>query len=84
MPGSTGHSQQVLVRLTYLTCMDDSQTQTPVFLTQSQVAELLRLPVRTVESWRLTRSGPSWVKLGRHVRYEQSDLLAWVERHRHG
>ncbi len=84
MRGSTGHSRQVRGRLAYLTCMDDSQTQTPVFLTQSQVAELLRLPVRTVESWRLTRSGPSWVKLGRHVRYEQSDLLAWVKRHRHG
>ncbi|QNE46116.1 helix-turn-helix domain-containing protein [Glaciihabitans sp. INWT7] len=64
--------------------MDDSQSQTPVFLTQSQVAELLRLPVRTVESWRLTRSGPSWVKLGRHVRYEQGELLAWVKGRRHG
>ena len=84
MRGSTERSRQVRVRLTYLTCMDDSQSQTPVFLTQSEVAELLRLPVRTVESWRLTRSGPCWVKLGRHVRYEQSELLAWVKRHRHG
>jgi hypothetical protein len=48
--------------------MDSSQTSVPVFLTQSEVAELLRLPVRTVEDWRLTRLGPPWVKLGRHVR----------------
>ncbi|MCU1556020.1 MAG: DNA-binding protein [Microbacteriaceae bacterium] len=64
--------------------MHDSQPPMPVFLTQSEVAELLRLPVRTVEDWRLTRSGPPWVKLGRHVRYEQSELLAWVKGHRHG
>ncbi len=84
MPGSTGHSRQVRGRLAYLTCMDSSQLSVPVFLTQSEVAELLRLPVRTVEDWRLTRLGPPWVKLGRHVRYEQGDLLAWVEGHRHG
>jgi excisionase family DNA binding protein len=56
----------------------------PVFLTQSEVAELLRLPVRTVEDWRLTRNGPPWLKLGRHVRYEQDDLLEWVKGRRHG
>jgi excisionase family DNA binding protein len=64
--------------------MDSSQLSVPVFLTQNEVAELLRLPVRTVEDWRLTRMGPPWVKLGRHVRYEQSELLAWVRGHRHG
>ncbi len=51
----------------------------PVFLTQREVADLLRVPVRTVEDWRLTRSGPPWVKPGRHVRYEQAELLAWVK-----
>lgn len=60
------------------------QISMPVFLTQREVAELLRVPVRTVEDWRLTRSGPPWVKLGRHVRYEQDELLAWVQGKRHG
>ena len=70
-------------RRAYLPRMQSSQPAAPVFLTQSEVAELLRLPARTVEDWRLTRSGPPWVKLGRHVRYEQSDLLAWVKGRRH-
>lgn len=64
--------------------MDLLPLLTPVFLTQREVADLLRVPVRTVEDWRLTRSGPPWVKLGRHVRYEQAELLAWVKEHRHG
>lgn len=51
----------------------------PVFLTQRDVADLLRVPVRTAEDWRLTRSGPPWVKLGRHVCYEQAELPAWVK-----
>ncbi len=55
-----------------------------MFLTQREVADLFRVPVRTVEDWRLTRSGPPWVKLGRHVRYEQTELLAWVKERRRG
>ncbi|MCA0378115.1 MAG: helix-turn-helix domain-containing protein [Actinobacteria bacterium] len=64
--------------------MDFLPPLAPVFLTQREVADLLRVPVRTVEDWRLTRSGPPWVKLGRHVRYEQAELLVWVKEHRHG
>jgi hypothetical protein len=40
----------------------------PAFLTQAEVAVLLGVPERTLEGWRLTRSGPPWLKLGRHVR----------------
>ncbi|AYG05206.1 DNA-binding protein [Gryllotalpicola protaetiae] len=56
----------------------------PVFLTQREVAEALRLPERTLEDWRQTRQGPPYVKLGHHVRYEQAELLAWVRERRHG
>ena len=80
MPGATGRSRWE----TYLPGMDLLPPLAPVFLTQREVAELLRVPVRTVEDWRLTRSGPPWVKLGRHVRYEQAELLAWVKARRRG
>jgi hypothetical protein len=56
----------------------------PVFLTQREVAEALRLPERTLEDWRQTRQGPPYVKLGHRVRYEQTELLAWVRERRHG
>ncbi|MGJ0203037.1 helix-turn-helix domain-containing protein [Leucobacter sp. gxy201] len=60
----------------------EPQSVSPVFLTSREVADMLRIPVRTVEDWRLTRSGPPWVKFGRHVRYNQAELLDWVEGHR--
>ncbi|HEY0248781.1 MAG TPA: helix-turn-helix domain-containing protein [Gryllotalpicola sp.] len=64
--------------------MNQKNPPAPVPLTSRQVAELLRVPLRTVEDWRLTCTGPPWLKLGRHVRYEQSEILAWVGEHRHG
>lgn len=36
----------------------------PAFLTQAAVAVLLGVPERTLEGWRLTKSGPPWLKLG--------------------
>jgi hypothetical protein len=70
--------------LAHLPGMNEQRDAEPVFLISRQVAELLRVPLRTVEDWRLTRTGPPWLKLGRHVRYEQAALLAWVREHQHG
>ncbi|QAY74966.1 DNA-binding protein [Agromyces protaetiae] len=56
----------------------------PTFLTQGELAELLQLPARTLEDWRLSPGGPPFVKLGRHVRYDLDEVLAWVREHRHG
>ncbi|WP_327017645.1 helix-turn-helix transcriptional regulator [Cryobacterium sp. MP_3.1] len=64
--------------------MDATAQITTTFLTQREVAELLRLPERTLEDWRLTHTGPPYLKLGRHVRYDFQDVLAWVHEHRHG
>ena len=63
----------------------DAMTQiTSTFLTQQELAEMLRLPERTLEDWRLTHTGPSYLKLGRHVRYDLQDVLAWAREHRRG
>ena len=56
----------------------------PAFLTQAEVAVLLGVPERTLEGWRLTKSGPPWLKLGRHVKYDRNDVLAWAREQRHG
>ena len=56
----------------------------PAFLTQAEVAVLLGVPERTLEGWRLTKSGPPWLKLGRHVKYDRDDVLAWAREQRHG
>lgn len=53
-----------------------------VFLTEKQVARLLSISHRTLQVWRRTGLGPTFIKLGRSVRYRQQDVLSWVECHR--
>ncbi|TFC01087.1 DNA-binding protein [Cryobacterium adonitolivorans] len=53
--------------------MDAMTLITSTFLTQQELAEMLRLPERTLEDWRLTHTGPPYLKLGRHVRYDIGD-----------
>jgi excisionase family DNA binding protein len=48
-------------------------------LTATQVSELLQVPVQTLYLWRHKGVGPKTVKVGRHLRYRQADLDAWVE-----
>jgi hypothetical protein len=82
----TGHglSGAITGSVVHLFGMDATTQLTPTFLTQRELADLLRLPERTLEDWRLTHSGPPYLKLGRHVRYDVHDVLAWVTEHRHG
>ncbi len=53
------------------------------FLTQREAATLLRLSERTLERYRLSGTGPAFVKLGRRVVYRASDLLAFAQAHTH-
>jgi predicted DNA-binding transcriptional regulator AlpA len=46
---------------------------------QKKAAKLLAISVRTLERHRVAGTGPRWARLGRLVRYRQSDLTAWVE-----
>jgi excisionase family DNA binding protein len=52
-------------------------------LTTDEAAQLLGLSRRTLEDWRLKRSGPPYHRISRSiVRYRRSDLLDWLERNR--
>jgi predicted DNA-binding transcriptional regulator AlpA len=46
-------------------------------LSPQGLAERYGLPLETIYGWNKTRSGPKYLKLGRHVRYRLSDVLAW-------
>jgi predicted DNA-binding transcriptional regulator AlpA len=48
-------------------------------LNQKQAAHVLGLSVRTLERHRVAGTGPRWVRLGRLVKYRQTDLTAWIE-----
>ena len=36
---------------------------------------------RTLERWRAEGRGPQFVRIGRHVRYRQADILAFEAKH---
>ncbi|MFI2365655.1 helix-turn-helix domain-containing protein [Promicromonospora sp. NPDC019610] len=51
-----------------------------VLLTPQEVADLLRIPVRSLYVQRSAgRPTPPGVKIGRHLRYRLSDVEAWIE-----
>lgn len=74
----------MLAPATHLTGIDIRVEIEPAFLTQAEVARVLGVPERTLEGWRLTRAGPPWLKLGRHVKYDRDEVLSWAPEQRRG
>jgi predicted DNA-binding transcriptional regulator AlpA len=52
-----------------------------VYLTQREVAAVLRLSERTLERHRVSGTGPRFVKLGRRVVYRRHDIEEWAAEH---
>jgi excisionase family DNA binding protein len=51
-----------------------------MLLTPQEVADLLRIPVRSLYVQRSAgRPTPPGVKIGRHLRYRLADVEAWIE-----
>ena len=44
-----------------------------------EVAVLLGVPVKTLYQWRYKGVGPVGVRVGRHLRYREADVEAWIE-----
>ncbi len=51
-----------------------------ILLAPAQVVEYLQVPVNTLYRWRTTGDGPPAARVGKHLRYRQRDVDAWVER----
>ncbi|MFF0743011.1 helix-turn-helix transcriptional regulator [Streptomyces sp. NPDC004111] len=49
------------------------------YLTPTDVADLLGVPIETIYQWRRKHTGPKGFRVGRHLRYDPADLRAWVE-----
>lgn len=47
-------------------------------MTTKQAADTLQVKETTLEQWRWNGKGPDFVKMGRTVRYRQSDLDAFL------
>lgn len=47
-------------------------------LTTTEAAQELGIASQTLEKWRTYGKGPTFVKVGRNVRYRMADLEAWL------
>lgn len=48
-------------------------------LDTTELAEVLGIPVKTLQDWRLRGLGPDYLRCGRHVRYEPSAVRIWQD-----
>lgn len=46
------------------------------------LADFLGVPVATIYDWRVDGKGPCGVRVGRHVKFTQADVLAWIDTQR--
>ena len=56
-----------------------STTTAPKMLTEQDVVQMTGLARGTLAYWRHTGTGPISYKLGRRVRYDEADVLAWIQ-----
>jgi len=49
------------------------------FLTTTDLARRLGVPVHTIHYWRSTRTGPRGAKVGKRVLYRWADVEAWFD-----
>lgn len=52
-----------------------------MILTTREAAKCVRLSKTKLERLRQSGDGPLYIKIGRAVRYRDSDLAIWLERH---
>lgn len=48
----------------------------------TDVSEYLGVPVKTIYNWRLEHAGPPCIRVGKHLRFVQDEVVAWVEARR--
>ena len=49
------------------------------FLSPTQLARYLSVPVATIYGWRHQGKGPPAAKLGNHLRYRKADVDDWID-----
>lgn len=48
------------------------------YLTPDDIADIFDVPLETVYQWRKKRTGPPGFRIGKHLRYDPSDVRAYV------
>jgi hypothetical protein len=50
------------------------------WLSRKEVADRLRLPLKTLAEWATAGRGPMYYKIGKYARYRLSDVMAWEQK----
>lgn len=53
-------------------------------LTSDELAEMLQVPVRTLDQWAYLKIGPPFAKVGRYRRYIPSGVKKWLDQQMSG
>ncbi|MER7679688.1 helix-turn-helix domain-containing protein [Streptomyces sp. NPDC096934] len=48
------------------------------YLTPDDIAEIFEVPKETVYQWRKKRTGPAGFRIGKHLRYDPTDVHTYV------
>jgi predicted DNA-binding transcriptional regulator AlpA len=51
------------------------------YLTERDVSKITQFALPTLRNWRHQRVGIPFLKVGRSVRYRESDVFAWLDKH---
>lgn len=68
--------------LTVMSTKTEHDSGLDPLLSIEDLADYLGVPVATIYDWRVDGKGPCGVRVGRHVKFAQSDVRAWVQDHR--
>ncbi len=49
-------------------------------MTPQEVADRVGVPLATVRHWRARGTGPQAARIGKHLKYRDTDVEAWIER----
>ncbi|MFJ4759525.1 helix-turn-helix domain-containing protein [Kocuria marina] len=58
--------------------MADFTVEMPKLMTCREVAEVLKVPVSTVQQWSLRGEGPPSFKIGKHRRFDAEMMARWL------
>ncbi|MCM8555623.1 helix-turn-helix domain-containing protein [Streptomyces sp. STCH 565 A] len=54
------------------------------YLTPDDIADMFGVPLETVYQWRRKRTGPPGFRIGKHLRYDPTDVRAYVNQRKSG
>ncbi|MHB8510867.1 MAG: helix-turn-helix domain-containing protein [Actinomycetota bacterium] len=47
-----------------------------------ELAEFLKVPVKTIYSWRHRKAGPPALRVGKHLRFRMNEVQKWLSARR--